>query len=130
MSTVGIIGAQYLDDSDFSRDGRLMAGTQGKCKIVALVAGWCGHCKAMKPALQEFFDQEGRVDCFVHEHNGGENGSASEKALTARLSDVVPGFRGFPTLAMFGPDGRFMGNSDGYGRDAAGLSKWVAEKAM
>ena len=106
-------GIFYLEDSDFTADGKLIPhkDDEGKVYVVMIFATWCGPCKTTKPEyaklLKEVDPSKVRVACI---NGSGSNGSypttKGEQDLMKRLSTIVP-FKGFPTICVFGKDGRF-----------------------
>lgn len=106
-------GIFYLEDSDFSSDGKLIPykDDENKVHVVMIFATWCGPCKMAKPEhaklLKEVDQSKVRVACI---NGSGARGSypttQGEQNLMKRLPSIVP-FQGFPTICVFGKDGKF-----------------------
>ena len=106
-------GIFYLEDSDFTSDGKLIPykDDRDKSHLVMIFATWCGPCKVTKPEyaklLKEVNSSKVRVACINGSGDRGSNPTTQgEQDLMKRLSDIVP-FKGFPTICVFGKDGTF-----------------------
>ena len=106
-------GIFYLEDSDFTSDGKLIPhkDDKGKVYVVMIFATWCGPCKTTKPEyaklLKELDPAKVRVACINGSGSRGSNPTTQgEQDLMKRLSGIVP-FKGFPTICVFGTDGTF-----------------------
>ena len=90
----------YLEDQDFSSDGRLIADLpKDKPVVVMIQSTWCGYCTGSKPDFQKFADShKGEVICATIQADGETEG---EKKLSERISKLVPNFRGFPEYALY-----------------------------
>ena len=105
-------GIFYLEDSDFTKDGTLIHHEQdsGKIHVVMIFATWCGPCKTTKPEYAKLKDtidpSKVRVACINGSGARGTPTSQGEQDLMKRLSNIVP-FKGFPTICVFGKDGKF-----------------------
>lgn len=92
----------YLDNSDFTSDGRLIVPKDVPQSIPFLVmvqASWCPHCVNAKPDFQAFSEKhKGRVISATIQSDGS---SSLEKALSKRIDSIIPDFRGFPHYLVY-----------------------------
>lgn len=104
-------GIPHFEDQDYEKEKLMFE--DGKHKIVMIFATWCGPCSAFKPRLRELFDMHKDSDdiCVgVINGSGQKTTLPSEVKLMDKLKDKV---KGFPTIAFFGPDGKFLGTHEG-----------------
>lgn len=89
----------FLESQDFDEAGNLVRSAD-KPVIAMILASWCGHCKTTKPIFQQFADLENGKNAYtaVIYSDGSTPG---EKKLSQRISSIVPGFGGFPTIVKF-----------------------------
>jgi len=91
----------YLENNDFNENGDLINPQIPKNipTVIMFQASWCPHCTAAKPAFQKFANKhEGRVFCATIQADGERE---SEKALSRRATQFIPGFRGFPEYVLY-----------------------------
>jgi thiol-disulfide isomerase/thioredoxin len=107
-------GIPHLEDSDFDNNGTLLP-FKGKYCIVMIFATWCGPCKMFKPQHSKLHKKYNNSnDVVVSVINGsGKTTLSSEQDLMKRLRKIIQDFRGFPTIALFGPDGKLLGTHEG-----------------
>ena len=96
----------YLEDQDFSKDGRLIADLpKDKPVVVMIQSTWCGYCTASKPDFQKFAEShKDKVICATIQADGETDG---EKKLADRISKLIPNFQGFPEYALY-RDGKYQ----------------------
>lgn len=106
----------YLEDCDFTSDGRLSLPPpyNGKHCLVMIFAHWCGPCKMTKPEYAKLKNLVGKdvVICAIN-GSGQKDSYKSEQDLMSRLKDIIPDFKGFPHIAVFGKDGKLLGAHEG-----------------
>jgi thiol-disulfide isomerase/thioredoxin len=84
----------YLENSDFTREGKLLIDEPVLCLIYA---NWCPPCVAFKPEFYKFAEQSPiAVACI--EMDGHLPG---QKELTDRVNFIVPELQGTPTVVVF-----------------------------
>jgi len=108
-------GIPHLENNDFDSNGTLLP-FKGKYVIVMFFATWCGPCKKFKPEQSKLHKKHKNSDSIVVAvmNGSGKTTLNSEQDLMKRLRDtVVPDFQGFPTIALFGPDGKLLGTHEG-----------------
>jgi thiol-disulfide isomerase/thioredoxin len=98
----------YLEDFDFSFNNSVLKPSQAdpnSVYIVKIFAQWCGHCKRMMPQYKDFAkmmkdlkNSKYKVCCI---DGTGQGTRESERVLTKRIKEVIPGFQGFPTIVTF-----------------------------
>ena len=113
----------YLVDSDFDSNGNLINKDIPKDKVVFIMiqSGFCGHCTHAKPEFQKVADNN-KDQCFFATIQGdGEEPGESE--LSEKLSDFIPGFRGFPEYVVY-IGGKFKEKYEG-GRKAENLQQYL-----
>ena len=113
----------YLEDSDIDSQGNLVNSQIPKDipVVVMLQASWCPHCTSAKPAFQEFADKyQGKVFAATVQADGDKE---SEKKLGKRVSQIKPGFRGFPDYVLY-KNGRRVDKEIG-GRGVSDLAKFA-----
>lgn len=111
----------YLEDSDFTQDGNFMNGPMDMPVVVLIMTSWCGYCKQFKPTFQEFAHKvRGKVMPAVIQ---ADSQSPSEQKLGKRIKEIIPGFRGFPTVALF-MNGKFVKTMDNE-RSMKGLMEFI-----
>jgi thiol-disulfide isomerase/thioredoxin len=108
-------GVLHLEDHDFSKNGHLVLPDEfkGKYCVVMVFATWCGPCKRYKPEHCKLLKMLG-PDVVVACINGsGQTTLKSEQKLMKRIREIIPDFAGFPTIVLFGPDGKILGSHEG-----------------
>lgn len=110
----------YLERTDFTDDGRLVERLNREPAFVMFQTSRCGHCSAAKPEFQRLADR-GVVRCFTAQLDGER---ASERAIGDIVRTVYPGFRGYPSYALYPGYGRPMTPYDGP-RDADSMQRFV-----
>jgi thiol-disulfide isomerase/thioredoxin len=113
----------YLVDSDFDSNGNLTNPDIPKDKIVFIMvqAGFCGHCTHAKPEFQKVADAN--KDKYFFATIQGDGSEKGEQELSSKLSDFIPGFRGFPEYVVyFG--GKFKEKYEG-GRKSENLQQYL-----
>ena len=111
----------FLEDSDFSKDGKLIVKTPKDTVMVMIMGDFCGFCKKATPMYQEFAlknKNKAFMTCIL------TDGEASERALGARIGEFIPGYSGVPMFVMF-KGGNFVGEHQG-GRTVEELEKFLA----
>lgn len=98
-------GCPYLEDQDFDSQGVLLT----KHTVVLFFWKSCGHCRAIKPLFELACAKNSELFAVV-EHDGER---PSERALTARLTTVIPGFRGFPAICKYDNSGNLVAQWEG-----------------
>jgi thiol-disulfide isomerase/thioredoxin len=91
----------YLTIEDFDDQGNLVNPQipTDRPVVVFIQAGFCGHCTQAKPAYQQFADANvGKVFAATIQADGDQPG---EKEVGQILNKIDPGFRGFPSYALF-----------------------------
>lgn len=86
----------YLDNRDFTNDGRLKIPGTVFCLVYA---NWCPPCMAFKPTFHKLVDHvkhKMKVCCI--EMDGK---LAGQKELADRIHQVIPQLQGTPTIVMF-----------------------------
>ena len=84
----------YLEDSDFTQEGKLLIDEPVICLIYA---NWCPPCIAFKPEFYKFAEMSPiAVACI--EMDGHLPG---QKELTDRVNFIVPELQGTPTVVVF-----------------------------
>jgi thiol-disulfide isomerase/thioredoxin len=109
-------GILYLEDQDFTNDGKLNLPENllNKPSIVMVFATWCGPCRSTKPHYAELFRELQGKDVVVACINGsGETTLESEQNLMKRLKDIIPDFKGFPHIALFDDQGQYVDAHNG-----------------
>ena len=106
----------YLEDCDFTKDGRLSLPSpyNGKISLVMMFASWCGHCQKAKEHFSKIPELLGNdvVVCVINGSGKGKS-SQSEQDLMKRVKNITPDFRGFPHIVVFGKDGKLLGSHEG-----------------
>jgi thiol-disulfide isomerase/thioredoxin len=115
-------GILYLEDEDFDKEGKLIAlpEDKGKPHLVMVFANWCGPCKATKPVYGELvrknaIDQSKvRVACInaSSTSEGPYKNRQGELSIMNRISEIIPGFMGFPTIVLFDKNGEVVKEED------------------
>jgi thiol-disulfide isomerase/thioredoxin len=113
-------GILYLEDQDFDKNNKLIvsAEDEGKTHIVMIFANWCGPCKATKDPYSQILNKvdqsKVRVACInlTGEEEGPYKNREGELKISKRISDIVPGFRGFPTIVLFDGKGNIVRESN------------------
>ena len=95
----------YIEASDINGDAVSGMAPLG---IVMLQSKGCGHCTAAKPEYQKLADRLQNVQGVQAYTVQADTDSQAMKAM----SQMIPGFRGFPTYALF-RDGRYLATYDG-----------------
>lgn len=122
----------FLEDIDFDSNNvfSLSAQTPKKIYVVALVASWCGPCKKFMPEYKKVAaEMSGNSDivfCFIN--CSGKEGPGIRKSeinLSKKAKDIVPGFRGFPTMCIF-KAGKFSEMYQG-NRTASDIKEFVSK---
>lgn len=93
----------YLENEDFDTNGKLKHKFN-KPVVVMIQGNFCGYCKQMKPAFDEFSKKmKDRVIAATIQIDGND----SEKALAKRLDNIL-GFKmqGVPTVCAISQDGK------------------------
>jgi thiol-disulfide isomerase/thioredoxin len=110
---------KLLDGAEFS-----LAAQQGKTVIIQFSFTGCGPCEAMYPQLKELAEQfPDKVEILTimrdEKDEDAKAAIASGKITWKLCIDGVPGpittkwaVRGFPTVFVFGPDGKAASNDD------------------
>lgn len=109
-------GILHLEDQDFDQEGTLNLPEQyrGKPAMVMVFATWCGPCRSTKPQYSELFNENGHDDVVIACINGsGKSTLESEQKLMKRIKDIIPDFRGFPHIAIFDEDGKYVAAHEG-----------------
>ncbi len=104
----------HLEDSDFDSNGSLNA-FKGKHVVVMVFATWCSPCKRFKSdqaKLNKKYKNDSKVAVAVI-NGSGKTTLESEQKLMKKLREIIPDFQGFPTIALFGPDGKLCGTHEG-----------------
>lgn len=109
-------GVLYLEDQDFDKDNKLIVSSsdKGKNHIVMIFANWCGPCKATKGPYSELLKKvdpsKVKVCCInlTGEESGPYKNTDGELKISKRITTIVPGFRGFPTIVLFDGDGNIV----------------------
>lgn len=84
----------YLEESDFSTDGKLLIDEPVVCLVYA---NWCPPCQHFKPTFYKLADNINmKVSCI--ELDGHLPG---QKELSDKIKKVIPGMEGTPTVVMF-----------------------------
>lgn len=107
-------GIPHIEDFDFDSNGTLLP-FKGKYVVVMIFATWCGPCKRYKPEhskLHKKYDNNGNVVVAVI-NGSGQTTLKSEQNLMKKMRKIIPDFQGFPTIALFGPDGKLIGMHEG-----------------
>src|SRR5690348_11008196 len=87
----------YLEDSDFN--GNQLLYDPGTPVVIMVSANFCNYCKQMKPTFQNFADQtKGKIFCATIQADGK---LPSEQALSKKIKQLVPDFKGFPTVIAY-----------------------------
>jgi protein disulfide-isomerase A6 len=104
-----------LSDNDFED---LVMGSEDLW-LVEFYAPWCGHCQRLEP---EWNDAAARLK--------GEVKVAKVDATTSPKVAQQFGVSGYPTIKMFPPGKKSMGNVEDYGgsRDGTSITSWALEK--
>lgn len=110
----------FLEDTDFTPDGKLipLAEDNGKIHVVMVFATWCGNCTGFKEEYAKLINMIDKSKVKLYFINGSSTREKvptldSEMALMKRLKDIIPEFRGFPTMAVFGKDGKHIKTHNG-----------------
>jgi len=109
-------GILYLEDEDFDRNNKLIVSPEdkGKTHVVMIFANWCGPCKATKEPysklLKNVDQSKVRVACInlTGEEKGPYKNRDGELNIRRRIDEIVPGFRGFPTIVLFDGEGNVV----------------------
>jgi thiol-disulfide isomerase/thioredoxin len=88
----------YLEDDDFSNDGKFLHDTD-KHVIILIQANYCGYCTQIKPAYKELAKNLGKkfVFCTV-QMDGNEKGAS---LLADKLRNFIPNFNGVPMVVSY-----------------------------
>ena len=107
-------GIPHLEDSDFDSNGTLLP-FKGKYVIVMIFATWCGPCKMFKSKHSNLHKKYKNSDNVVVAviNGSGKTTLTSEQNLMKKIRDIVSEFQGFPTIPIFGPDGKLLGTHEG-----------------
>ena len=114
----------FLESQDFDKSGNLITPTD-KPVVTMILASWCGHCRTTNPVFQEFANLENGKNVYTAVIYSDGN-TAGEKKLAQRISAIIPGFNGFPTIVKF-KNGKYVSTYKGP-RTTEGLRKFAAEK--
>lgn len=116
----------HLENEDFDNNGRLVLPDKysGKLCVIMVFAVWCGHCKTTKVEHAKLPDLLGDNVVVAAINGSGDGTNNSEKALMKRLKNIIPDFRGFPHIVVFGKDGKLLGSHEGK-RTAEDIAKTV-----
>jgi thioredoxin 1 len=98
----------YLEDKDFTGDTLDIKGLV----IVFIFANWCSHCRNAHPQYQAFADSiknDKNITVACIDTTGERQ---SEKNLAGIIKNIIPGFKGFPTICIF-KNGKFVENLNG-----------------
>lgn len=116
-------GVYFLEDFDFSADNLLLPLREdaGKHGLVLVFAHWCGNCKTIKPEYRKLLSDPElakKVRLYAVDGTGKRGDQPSretEQQLMKRWEDIVAPmeFRGFPSVYLFGPNGKAMAEFDG-----------------
>lgn len=119
----------YLEDTDFKGSEFIPSVGNDKIYIVAIIAEWCGHCKKFFPeykkSAEKMKDDKNVVFCVINGTGGEPNKNLrqSEINLSKKIKDIVPGFRGFPTICVF-MDGKYKETFSGE-RNEKGITNFI-----
>lgn len=105
----------YLENSDFSENGNDLINPKipkNKPVVIMLAANFCGHCTTAKPAYQSAAENHPEIFFATVQ---GDSQNPEEQKLSQRLSQMFPGFSGYPTFVGYS-NGKFARIHDG-GRD-------------
>lgn len=97
----------YLEDTDFKGSDLIPSAGNNKIYVIAIIAEWCGHCKKFFPEYKKSAEKmnvnKNAVFCVINGTGGEPNKNIrqSEINLSKKIKDIVPGFRGFPTICVF-----------------------------
>ena len=104
----------HLEDFDFDSSGTLLP-FKGKYVVVMIFATWCGPCTRYKPEhskLHKKYNNSNNVTVAVI-NGSGKTTLTSETNLMKEIRKIVPEFQGFPTIALFGLNGKVLGTHEG-----------------
>lgn len=96
-----LTGVGYLEDMDVDQSGKLVNPQipADLPTIVFIYASWCGYCERSIPTVQEFVNaNKGKVNVLAVQ---ADDERPSVKALSSRLKDTWPQFKGFPTFVKY-----------------------------
>jgi thiol-disulfide isomerase/thioredoxin len=96
----------YLENSDFSQDGKFLVNDPTICLIYA---NWCPPCTAFKPIYYELAGVVNNVRIACIELDGHLPG---QEELGARVKTIFRDLEGTPSIYML-KDGKVAGRYDG-----------------
>lgn len=129
--TEGLKNVYYLEEEDISPDGEIVGfkslGGKNKPVFSMIYAGWCPHCVTLKPEFQKLSDEIRKMGEPVYIAAIQQDGkvSQSQANLGKNIKQVIPGFRGFPTLMLY-KDGKPVKSYEGE-RTFNGMMKFIKE---
>ena len=90
----------YLVADDFDTNGKLTNPEIPKDKpvLVMVQSNWCHFCTLSKPEFQQLAYEKPDVFCATIQADGDQKG---EKELGAKISKMIPNFKGFPTFVGY-----------------------------
>jgi thiol-disulfide isomerase/thioredoxin len=95
----------YVEDFDFSFNNAIFKpslANPDNLYVIMVFADWCGHCKHFIPEYKSLAttlkDTRMKLCCI----DGSREGiRPSERSLVSRIKEIMPEFRGFPTIVMY-----------------------------
>jgi|SRR5690606_31199452 len=95
----------YLEETDFTNDGKLVINDPVVCLVYA---NWCPPCQQFKPTYYKLADHVNmKVACI--ELDGHLPG---QKELADKVKKIIPGMEGTPTVVLF-VNGRVVSKYNG-----------------
>ena len=115
----------YLEDFDFK--GKTLIASQGNndVSMIMIYSSGCPHCINAIPEYDKLAKKMKRdkgVKIYAIQADGERD---SEKKLGAKVRDIVPGFKGYPTFVVF-KNGSYVKSFEG-ARTAENFEKFIQE---
>lgn len=115
-------GVAYLENSDFTEDGRLKIKSK-KPVMIYIWGSFCSYCTQMKPELLKVISQ---IKEKVNVATIQLDGDGDEKELGKRIGKFIPNFKGVPMIVFF-KDGEYVSTYNGP-RKADDIVKYIYSK--